>query len=487
MKMVKYSWNSISEAAAWFPRSEVVNPRPVQVGNPNLLSQVGFADAFATRYFNKIRYVREDKKWLIFDNGTGWRRDQGGEVLGMFAEYFREIYESEASRRRDGFDQSDTGRRKLIASLGTVGMMEGSLKIAGAHPDVAVSVEELDNDPDLLGVKNGVVNLRDGSFQPHSPDLLVTRRCTCDYDPYADCRRFIEFLQLVQPDPEIRGFLQRLTGYTFTGHQTEHILPFHLGRGGNGKGTFLEKVLMRMLGEYARKLTDDLVYLKDNGGSANLEISGFRRIRFGLGDENARGGALNERLLKGMTGGDVQKGRGHYQDFQEYEPSMKLHLVGNHLPRINGTDDGIWRRFFIVPWNVRLPDTQGAVDHPRMMEEEFSGILNWVLIGAQAFYNGGTLQPDEIKRLSRSFREESDTVGTFLRERTTEDPDGEVTKATLYEVYQKHCEEEGIQKNYRLSKKSFGIDLKGRGVNEATRRNVRLWTGIRLAVPDCDV
>ncbi len=59
-----------------------------------------------------------------------------------------------------------------------------------------------------------------------------------------------------------------------------------------------------------------------------------------------------------MTGGDRQKGRFHYVNFVEYKPTYKTALVGNHKPRIDGTDDGIWWRFLLVDWKVQIPEDQ---------------------------------------------------------------------------------------------------------------------------------
>ncbi len=477
-KLAIYKDRQLSDEVAYTPRIEKIDPRPLKVGSPNFHSDVGFADAFATRYQNRIRYIREEGKWLIFRNDTGWQRDRGGEALALISEYTREIHaELTNSIAVSGFDE---GKMKLVRGLGSLKKMQAALQICSCNPEVAVSQCELDFDPDLLGVQNGVVNLRDGTFTEHAPDLLVTRQCACGYDPDAGCPRFLEFLSITQPNPEIRDYLQRLAGYSFTGLTTEHILPFHYGAGGNGKGTFLERCILKMSGSYARKLTDRIVYSTDHGPAPDLEIAGLQGYRFVLGEENARGGALNERFLKAITGEDQLKGRKHYQEFDEFTPTAKVHLVGNHLPRIVGTDEGIWRRFYLIPWEQRLPNNQGATNHSKILEGEFSGILNWVIAGAREFYRTGTNPPALIIARSESFRNDSDTVGTFLREKTTQDPGGVISKGDLYSSYTRHCEENGIQPRFRLSKKSFGMDLKGRGMAEETRNNIRLWIGIRM-------
>ena len=105
---------------------------------------------------------------------------------------------------------------RSIAVLGNKKRFEPALSFASCNPAVVVRSEQLDADPLLIGVENGVISLRDGSFQPHRREHLVTRR----------------------------AFLQRLAGYSLTGEMREHVLPFHFGHSANGKRTFLEEALL---------------------------------------------------------------------------------------------------------------------------------------------------------------------------------------------------------------------------------------------------
>ena len=104
---------------------------------------------------------------------------------------------------------------------------------------MVVRAEQLDADPFLVGVQNGVVNLADGTFQPHQREHLVTRRLAVSFDANATAPTWEKFLNEVQPEKEMREFLQRLCGYSLTGEIREHVLPFHYGTGRTGRGLFL--------------------------------------------------------------------------------------------------------------------------------------------------------------------------------------------------------------------------------------------------------
>jgi len=294
----------------------------------------------------------------------------------------------------------------------------------------------------------------------------------------------MKFLGDVHPDPIIRGYLQRLFGYTLTGCLDEHILPFHLGTGANGKGTTLEQCFLKLMGSYGAKLTDSFVYLNNRGASPDLEIAGLSGIRFALGEENESGGTLNERLLKSATGGDRQKGRYHYQGFVEFVPTAKIHLVGNHRPRITGVDDGIWRRFRLINWGVLIPEAQRDPRLAKKLEKEFPGILNWAIQGAIEWYSSGTQAPDSVIMATDEFREESDAFGDFLREKTVKEENGSVGIADLFDSYQTYCTEQDTKQSYRLNKRSFGLKVANRGYKKGKlNRNVRVWIGIRKKTP----
>ena len=449
-------------------------------------NDVGYADAFARRYAGTLRYITEEQAWLVFDQTRGWHRDTSGEVTALMVAYAKEILAEALEEAKTAGDMTLAAAKISAAvSLGNKRRIAPALDFAKVNQGMVISAAELDRDPYLLGVMNGVVNLRDGSFYNHSPDVFVTRSCACIYDPRAKCPNFLSFLEEVQPDPEVRAFLQRLCGYTLTGVMGEHILPFHYGVGRNGKGTFLEQVLMKLMGTYAAKLTDGLVYTDKRGNKPDLEIAGLCGVRFALGEENADKGRLNERLLKSMTGADRQKGRFHYKNFIEYDPTAKVHLVGNHRPVISGRDNGIWRRFRLINWSVEIPPEREDLQLGEKLKPEFPGILNWLIAGARELGNRGTRPPASVMQATQKFREDSDVFGDFLREKTIDDDAVDMPKKDLYDLYREWCEDQEIQQRFRYTKRKVGAVMIERGYHEFKGTGgVHLWQGIRARRDD---
>jgi putative DNA primase/helicase len=191
-----------------------------------------------------------------------------------------------------------------------------------------------------------------------------------------------------------------------------------------------------------------------------------------------------------MTGGDRQKGRFHYKPFFEYEPTAKIHLVGNHKPRIGGRDDGIWRRFRLVDWAVKIPDERKDLRLSHKLQPEFPGILNWMIEGALALGERGTQPPASVLVATSKFREDCDAFGDFLREKTIDDlgPAGEIPKSNLFELYKEYCTEQDIPARSKQSKRRIGFLMIERAYEEGKNaKGIRVWRGIRERTEEDDL
>lgn len=97
--------------------------------------------------------------------------------------------------------------------------------------------ELLDADPWALGVENGWIDLRSGTF--HEPDAkkLMMMQAPVTYEPGAAAPRWERALTEWLPDPEVRSYVQRLVGEAVVTTVRDHLLVLIYGGGGNGKGT----------------------------------------------------------------------------------------------------------------------------------------------------------------------------------------------------------------------------------------------------------
>ncbi|MBT5683220.1 MAG: hypothetical protein HOJ09_14260, partial [Gammaproteobacteria bacterium] len=149
--------------------------------------------------------------------------------------------------------------------------LDDMIALARSEPGMSIDSSELDNDPYLLGVQNGVVDLKTGRLLKPDPKLLVTKYCTVAFDPDAECPLFEEFLAQIIPKADEREGLLRIVGYCLTGLTSEQLWFFFHGIGANGKSVLLG-LLEYLLGDYAAKIKTELLMLQKGSTNSDPEL-----------------------------------------------------------------------------------------------------------------------------------------------------------------------------------------------------------------------
>lgn len=104
-------------------------------------------------------------------------------------------------------------------------------------------------------MRNGVVDLRDGTLQPHDPKLLLTRLTMVNYVPGATHPDWDKALTAVTPDEA--DWLQVRFGQGLTGHPpSDDVMVTLKGSGENCKSTVIDGVRGAGGPDYAVPLPD---------------------------------------------------------------------------------------------------------------------------------------------------------------------------------------------------------------------------------------
>lgn len=249
---------------------------------------------------------------------------------------------------------------------------------------------------------------------PHARDQLLSKLMPLTFDREAKAPLFDAFLARIQPDIEMRQFLQRWFGLSMTAIP-EQKLAFFYGSGANGKSVLVD-LMGKAMGNYAATARIESLTgtNRRGGGDATpdlVPLMGGRMVRATEPDEGQR---LQEALIKELTGGEPMLIRSLNKDFIEVLPFFKLTMSGNHKPDIRGTDDGIWRRVMLVPFDIQIPESERDPDLGKKLWEERAGIMNWLIEGLLEYLEYGLEPPQGVLEATREYREESDPIGAFL-------------------------------------------------------------------------
>lgn len=442
-------------------------------------TDLGNARRLVKAHGREMRYAPPWKKWLVWD-GKRWARD----VTEQHHRWAKEVIRGLSDAARSITDEATRKARiKAAQEAESAARIGGMLQLARTERGVAIDPANLDDAPDLLNVQNGTLELpTSGSvrpvLKPHDPADNLTKVAAVAYDEIAEAPLFEAFLQQIQPDAEMRAFLQRLFGHALSGHVREHILPIFHGVGANGKSTLVE-VCRKVLGDYAASVDPGL--LIDRGEQHPTGVADLFGLRLALTHESDQGRRLAEGTIKRLTGGDAITARRMREDFWTFQPTHSLIMVTNHAPIVTGTDEGIWRRLRIVPFDVTIPPEDRDGELPEKLFAEGAGILRWMVEGYLAYQREGLAAPVAVDKATNEYRDSSDMLGLFLSERCVIQPNAHVGSSPLFDSWKAWCEKENLQAG---SQKSFSTRLQERGFDKTKSHGSMVWAGIGLAADE---
>jgi len=446
---------------------------PPKVRRTYIDNDTGRADRWIDAHHEDVRWIVEMKAWMVW-GGNVWQEDGEKKVREMAKDDARKMME-------ESFSHPGTAERKVVMErarkMGDSSAINSMLELANSDPKVVLRKKHLNANPYLLGVKNGVLDLRTHSLRSGGRADLITKTAGVEFDPHAVCPRWESFLdEVMGGDEKLVDYLQRLVGYGLTGEVTEHLFPFLYGGGKNGKSTFIE-TLFWLMGDYALKAQAELTMEDKRGGNAESIIAQLHGIRCVVGSEVDAGGKLAEGRLKNITGGDQMTGRALYGAPFSFAPSHLLWGFGNHKPIISGTDLGVWRRLKLIPFLVTIPPEKRDGRLGEKLRAEGSGILNWALRGLRRWEEIGMEkdEPTAVKEAVKAYRTAEDELGGFIDAALEKAGGFEMSGAEVYRIYKLWAEEEGI----RL------LEKQGKLLNKLWDRGMRVETrksGVRFLV-----
>jgi putative DNA primase/helicase len=311
--------------------------------------------------------------------------------------------------------------------------------------------DDFDINPMHLNVNNGVVDLRTGELLPHDRTFMCSKISkNINYDPDADCPEFKRFLEMVMPNPMHRAYLQRLMGYTAIGEVRDQIFVVHIGKGGNGKGVFLDSCKY-VLGDYVTTGQRDSFVRKSNANRIPADIASMEGMRMVLVDELNDNQKLDDGLLKEITGGGTIKAEAKMLNPWEYTPVFTLHFRTNVMPDLPA-DQAILRRFRPVKWTEQptgeqwdsFTDEFHSTVFQYLTRKEGPGILNWILEGTRKYLEQGLAVPPDLQTEAVDMLEESDPFLIFMAQNVTPAPGGRVEGSKLYKTFKGWYEDHGF-------------------------------------------
>ena len=299
--------------------------------------------------------------------------------------------------------------------------LEATLRLARTEYPIADAGSDWDADPLLLGVRNGVVDLRTGNLRAGERSDKITLQAGVAFDPEAVAPRWERFLgEIFEGDRDRIDYVQKCVGYSLTGNVSEQCVFICFGEGANGKSTLLDAIA-HVLGDYARNLPFSAL---EHGARQAIpsEIASLMGRRFVTAIETDESARLNEARIKALTGGDVVTARFLYGEWFTFAPTAKYWLAFNHPPQVADASRGFWRRVRMIAFPHEFTNAEADQTLSATLRAEAPGILAWIVRGCLKWQREGLNAPDSIRSATQAYREECDPACRF--------PGGEVSPSS---------------------------------------------------------
>ncbi len=315
---------------------------------------------------------------------------------------------------------------------------------------VQSDIRELNANPYIINVKNGLYNVLEDTLTEHTPDCYSTVQLKVNFVRDADCPQFKKFLlEAMRGDKEQVNLIQEILGYFLIPINSAQKCFVIVGVAGAGKS-----VLLRVLNEIllGRQNVSNVSWQALNERFKTAELFGklaniFADLPTKSIDDNG--------IFKALVGEDYLTVEKKNRNPFSFQSSARLLFSCNNIPKNYGDrSEGFYRRLLILRFNNAVPPEKRDPNLIDKFRDEADGIFAFALEGLKRLMNNGykfsetALNKAELEQ----YREESDSVLSFIKEYCVLDNTASVGSTELFNTYKAYCEECGLKP---FSQKAF--------------------------------
>ena len=405
-----------------------------------------------------IWYQFKENRWVEVDSGTTLRKSISNELRNLYTGKATKLME-----RRANLNETDHADEIKKLSNYIDKLLEISQRLACTNDKKNIMTEakelffdhlfmqKLDNNPQLMCFKNGVVDFKSKTFRKGHPEDYVSKCTNIDYIPLDTVLQTtvmteIEtFMHQLFPVPELYTYMWEHLASTLVGTSGNQTFNMYIGVGQNGKSV-LVSLMERVLGEYKGDVPLSLITdRRTRIGGLAPELVALKGIRYAVMQEPSKDDAINEGVMKQLTSGiDPIQARAPYMPQSlTFIPQFKLVVCSNEFMTIKTQDHGTWRRIRVVDFMSLFTDKPVSTDPSKphqfklyrdLKEKKFD---TWkttfaAMLVAKVFETGGTVNDCPlVLASSNSYRERQDYIAEFIADKIVLDQHGSITKIRL--------------------------------------------------------
>jgi len=338
-------------------------------------------------------------------------------------------------------------------------------------------IRELNANPYVINVRNGLYNVLDGTLAEHTADYYSTVQLNVCFEASATCKRFRQYLLEVLDKDQV-PLIQEILGYFLVPITRAQKCFVIVGEGGAGKSQLLLVLNEILLG---KENVSNVSWQALNERFKTAELFGkLANIFADLPTKNID----DNGIFKALVGEDYLTVEKKNKNPFSFQSSARLLFSCNTIPRNYGDkSEGFYRRLIIIRFCHAVPEDKKDPNLQDKFQAEADGIFLFALEGLKRLLGRDyrfSLTEANTEELQQ-YREESDSVLSFVKECCVVDAGKEIGSTELFNAYKSYCDESGLRP---YSQKSFvrhlviNVSEVDRSVDKLGKR--RIITGISL-------
>lgn len=338
------------------------------------------------------------------------------------------------------------------------------------------AVREINCNPFIINVKNGLYNIMDNSFKPHTPMYYSTVQINANFTVEAKCPQFLAFLKSILRDEEIY-LMQEIFGYLLIPVNKAQKSFVFVGAPNAGKSTLLSVAQEILLGS---ENVSNIPWqgLGDRFNKAEL-FGKLANIFADLPSKNID----DNGMFKALTGEDYITAERKNKDPFSFRPYARLLFSCNEIPRNYGDrSDGFYRRLIIIRFERSVPADKRDPNLRERLAVERDGIFMWALEGLKRLIANSYIftETESTKAELQRYKVESNSVLSFVEDCCVIDKNAVCIREELFQQYREYCNKNGLRP---MSQANFNKDVES--VSESIEKKVdklgkrRIWRGLR--------
>ena len=321
--------------------------------------------------------------------------------------------------------------------------------------------KNLDENRNIFVCNNGVLDLEQCCFRSGEPADMMTISSKINFPKDVESFEAQEIILAIQdwldrifPEDEVQDYVLNLFSLKLAGVLYKEWFHIFTGSGANGKSQWF-KMINKVFGEYFKTFDNTLLNTaKRDANSASPAVASLKGCRIAVTTEPKGGQPFESDKVKELISGDELVGRHLNKDLINFIPQYAMCMQCNDIPRNESTDDGFWRKIFIVPCPAKFvykEEDLYKLNDPVKFPYHFKAENQEHLYGDWAPYFLYLLferykelkkcgfkfnVPDKVRIAVKEYQDEASTYTQFFNDKIVEAPGYKIDSNTLYTEFQ---------------------------------------------------